>query len=109
MFTPATYQRHKYKDSIFYPLILNGFTFSQTDKNSVILSDITGTSKIVLSSGKAEITATDTVINGNCTVNGDLTATGTVKGTTKVISGNGVTGSYSNTVTTADGIVTAGT
>lgn len=114
-FAPATYEKHRYKDGIFYPIIFNGFTFSETDTNSVLISSLDGTTKISLSEGKAEITAVNTVINsenttfnGNILVNGDITASGTVTGQTKIISGNGSTGTYTNSVTAADGIVTGG-
>lgn len=106
-FAPATEQRHKYKDGIFYPLIINGFTVNENDNNAVLLSSLDGTTKISLSEGKAEITAAQTIINGNLIVNGDISSSGTVEGQT-VKSGNGSSGTYTNSVTSTNGIVTGG-
>lgn len=51
IFAPATYQKHKYKDGVFYPLILNGFTIAADDKEAVVLSSLDGQTKISLKDG----------------------------------------------------------
>lgn len=121
IFAPATYQKHKYKDGVFYPLILNGFTLSNDDKDAVILSSVDGKTKISLKDGEANIEAvnininatkttltTETIINGSLTVNGDINSSGTA--TISVVkSGNGSSGTYTQSVISADGIVTGGT
>lgn len=73
IFAPATYEKHKYKDSFFIPNLINGFTYSTDDENAVILSSLDGTTKISVKAGQVTIT-------GNVTVNGTITATGEVTG-----------------------------
>lgn len=63
LFAPATYQKHRYKNGIFFPLILNGFTFSTDDENAVLLTSIDGNTKISLKPDNITISAQNTVIN----------------------------------------------
>ena len=60
MFAPATYEKHKYKDSFFIPNQINGFTYSSDDADAVLLTAIDGSTKISIKSGQVTITA-DTV------------------------------------------------
>lgn len=127
LFAPATYQKHRYKDGIFFPLILNGFTFSADDENAVLLTSTDGNTKIslkpdnitltadniVINTTSAEINANtavitaDSTINGNLTVNGNITSTGTIKGSS-VIDNSGATGTFQNEVIVTNGIVKSG-
>ena len=127
IFAPATYQKHKYKDGIFFPLILNGFTFSTDDENAVLLTSIDGNTKIslkpdyitltaentIINTTSAEINATtatitaQSTINGDLTVNGNITSTGTVTGSS-IVDTSGATGVFENQVTVSSGIVKAG-
>ena len=81
MFTPATYQIHKYKDGFFIPDMTNtGFSLSEDDTNAVILTSTDGTTKVSIKSGTVTITAPSAVINGDLTVSGTITASGDVVG-----------------------------
>ena len=127
IFAPATYQKHRYKDGVFFPLILNGFTFSVEDETSVLLTSVEGNTKIslkpdyitltakntVINTTTAEINATDatitakSTINGNLIVNGNITSSGTITGAS-IIDTSGATGIFENQVTVSNGIVKAG-
>lgn len=127
IFAPATYQKHRYKDGIFFPLILNGFTFSADDEKAVLLTSIDGNTKISLKPDNITLTAENTVINttlaeinantavitadstinGNLTVNGNIISTGAITGLS-IIDNSGVTGTFQNEVTVANGIVKSG-
>lgn len=127
LFAPATYQKHRYKDGIFFPLILNGFTFSADENNAVLLTSTDGNTKISLKPDYITISAKNTVINttiseinattatitaqstinGNLTVNGNITSTGIIKGSS-VIDNSGATGTFQNEVTVTNGIVKSG-
>lgn len=74
MFTPATYEKHRYEDGIFFPLILNGQIFSSTDENNLLISSIDGTTKISMSEEKITITAPQTIVDGDLKVNGTVTS-----------------------------------
>lgn len=69
LFAPATYQKHKYKNGIFFPLIINGFTFSNDDENAVLLTSVDGNTKIGLKTNSIEIKATNINITGALTIN----------------------------------------
>ncbi len=89
IFAPASYQKHKYKDGVFFPLIINGFSIATDDKDTaVLLSSLDGVTKIsvkpdyitmtaenvIVNSTNTTINATDTTVNStNTTVNSDLT------------------------------------
>ena len=92
-FTPATYQKHKYKDGVFFPLLFNGLT-ANIGADSVVLSTVDGTSYIELKNGEIVLNA------AKVTVNGELTAN-----SAKIL--NGATGSFDVTTAT-NGIVTGG-
>ena len=79
MFTPATYQIHKFKDGFFIPDIVNP-DFTTDDTDAVILTSTDGATKISVKSGVVEITAPSVVINGDLTVSGSITADGDVIG-----------------------------
>lgn len=68
-FTPATEQKHRYKDGIFFPLIINNFTFAQDDENSLLLSSTDGATKISIAENKISIQAADVEITGKLTIN----------------------------------------
>ena len=72
LFAPATYQKHRYKDGIFFPLILNGFSFSADENNSVLLTSMDGDTKISLKPDYITLSAQNTIIN---TTNANIQAT----------------------------------
>lgn len=87
MFTPNTYQKHRYKDSFFIPDKVNGFEISEDEQDAVLITSLDGTTKISLRDGQARITApktiinsADTAVNGNLSVSGTVTAGGDVTG-----------------------------
>lgn len=126
IFAPATYQKHKYKDGIFFPLIINGFTFSNDDENALLLTSTDGATKISIkdkvitinadnvnvNATTAQVTAEST-LTGNLTVDGNIsstksiTAAGTVTGAS-LVDLSGATGTYTSEVTTQNGIVKSG-
>lgn len=79
-FTPASYRQHQYEDAFFIPASITGVTAAEGEEAAVILTSDDGASKITLQNGQAVITASSTVINGNLTVNGSITAIGDVVG-----------------------------
>lgn len=101
VFAPATYECHQYKDGFFIPIIINGFTVSADDSEAVVLSSLDGMTKFTLSSGKITISAENIVLNGKTRVEGEFSAQ-TIK------ADNGVSGTFTNSVTSTDGIVTGG-
>lgn len=107
IFTPSTYQKHRYKDSIFIPLYINGFSVATSDSEAVILSSVDGSTKIALKSNYVTISAQNTVINGNLTINGNVEASGTVTGN-GIIDTTGANGTFANQVTVTNGIVKEG-
>ena len=92
-YAPATYQKHRYKDSFFLPLLVNGGVGSSTALT------VTNASGVILS-----ISNDSVVINTpQLTINSQTTITsGELK------AGNGATGTFTNSVTVANGIVTGG-
>lgn len=113
LFAPAVYQRHKYKNSVFLPLIINGFTISADDADAVLLSSLDGQTKISLKEGstvitagnviinstmaqintqEAEINADTAVITAESTINGNLTVNGDISNTGSITSAGTVTG-----------------
>jgi len=101
IFAPADYECHQYKDSIFFPLIINGFSLSEDDKGAVVLSSIDGSTRFSLSSGKITLNAAQITLNGKTRVEGEFSA--------QIISSdNGTTGTFTNSVTVANGIATGG-
>ena len=95
MFAPATYEKHRYKDSFFIPNYINGFTYDAADENAVLLTSTDGTTKISIKDGAVTITSASITLNGNVLVNGTLTVTesittaSTVTATGEVM-GNGI-------------------
>lgn len=63
--------------------------------------------KISFANGNITIIGTNLITQGNMTHTGNLTVNGTITAT-EVIAENGVSGTYANQVTTANGIVTSG-
>lgn len=92
-FAPATYQKHRYKDSFFIPDKVNGFTISETDTNALLLTSHDGLNKIALSQNGIAITG-NTSISGNLTVTGEVTGKGIALSTH---THNGVTTGEANT------------
>lgn len=80
VFTPASYRQHQYEDGFFIPDNISGFEVPENEANAVILTSLDGATKITLQNGQAVITASSTVINGNLTVNGAISASGDVTG-----------------------------
>ena len=90
MFTPATYQIHKYKDGFFIPDMTNtGFTISEDDTDAVILTSTDGAVKVSVKSGAVTITAPSVIINGDTTINGAVTVSSTISAGGEV-TGNGI-------------------
>ena len=92
-YAPATYQKHRYKDSFFLPLLVNGGFGSST---SLTVSNASG---VILSISNDSVlinTPQLTINSSTTTTSGELKA------------GNGATGTFSNSVTVANGIVTGG-
>ena len=101
IFAPADYECHQYKDSIFFPLIINGFSVSEDDKGAVVLSSIDGATKFSLSNGKITMNAVEILLNGKTRVEGEFSAQ-------KVSADDGATGKFANSVDATNGIVTGG-
>ncbi len=80
IFTPATYEKHKYKDSFFIPNFINGFEYSTDDADAVILTSLDGKTKISIKNGLITVTSAKVVINGNLNVNGTINANGEITG-----------------------------
>lgn len=70
VFTPATEQKHRYKNGIFFPLIINGFTLSANDTNAVVLSSVEGTSSIAVTNTSVSIKTSNIDLTGVLTING---------------------------------------
>lgn len=101
LFAPATFQKHKYKDSFFLPDKVNGFTIAAEDEDSLLFTSIDGNTKISLSNGNIKMQAATVEIVGSTNIQGTLTAS-------KIIAGNGTSGTYTNSITSEAGIVTGG-
>lgn len=78
MFAPATYEKHKYKDSFYVPNYINGFTYSVDDEDAVLLTSTDGVTKISVKDGLTTITSANIVLNGNLTVNGIVNTSSTI-------------------------------
>lgn len=103
-FAPATYQKHRYKDSFFLPLLVNGGFGSSSaltisNANGVILS--ISNDSVVINTPQLTINSSTTTISGDVTTSGTTTSA-------IVKSDNGATGTFTNSVTVANGIVTGG-
>ena len=101
VFAPATYEKHRYKDGFFLPDKIKGFEITQEEEGAVILTSEDGQTKLVIKDGEIKIKAKSIVLEGDTQVNGTLTAT-------TVVAQNGVSGTYTNSVTSTNGIVTGG-
>jgi len=89
MFAPATYEKHKYKDSFFVPNYINGFTYTTDDENAVLLTSTDGLTKISIKDGQTTITSANITLNGNLTVNGTVATSSTITAVGE-ITGNGI-------------------
>lgn len=77
LFAPATYQKHKYKDGVFFPLLINGFTVAAADSDAVILSSVDGQTSIKLTQTGITLTAPSIVANATeISLSGTLTING---------------------------------
>jgi phage baseplate assembly protein gpV len=74
--------------------------------DGVLIKHVPNSKKIEIFSQDLEITG-NTTITGKTVVNGNITINGTLKAD-KVVAGNGISGTFSKSVTIADGIVTEG-
>ena len=92
-YAPATYQKHRYKDSFFLPLLVNGGFGSST---SLTVSNASGVILSISNDSVVINTPQLTINSSTTTTSGELKA------------GNGATGTFSNSVTVANGIVTGG-
>lgn len=167
VFAPAVYQRHKYKNSFFIPLIINNFTINAEDAQAVLLTSLDGQTRISLQNNNITVTSQNITVNsetavlntddaevnsksaivktdtaeleadtlkvtadstfiGDMTIQGDITqlgsitqtgsitntgnitSAGTVTGTGGIVDGTGASGTFSNQVTVAAGIVKSG-
>lgn len=101
IFAPNTYRKHKYADGFFIPNKIDGFEVSEDDENAILMTSIDGKTKLSISPEGITLTAQTT------NVKGDLTSDGTITGA-KLVSQNGVSGTFINSVTVENGIVTGG-
>lgn len=101
LFAPATYQLHRYKNSFFIPDKVNGFEISQDDTDAVLLTSDNGSIKISIKADGITLTTATTTLKGDLTTSGTATAA-------RVVSQNGVSGTFTNSVTVENGIVTGG-
>ena len=92
-YAPATYQKHRYKDSFFLPLLVNGGFGSST---ALTISNASGVILSISNDSVVINTPQLTINSSTTTTSGELKA------------GNGATGTFSNSVTVANGIVTGG-
>ena len=102
LFAPATYEKHRYKDSFYIPNYINGFTFDEaTDADALLISSIDGQTKISVKDNNVSITATTVNVNAGAVnlggVGGALVLT---ENSTILDSGNNPCTIVSNTVTT---------
>ena len=100
-FAPNTYQKHKYKDGFFIPNKIDGFEISEEDKDAILMTSIDGTTKLSISPNGITLTS------GITNVKGDLTSTGIITGA-QIIAQNGASGTFANSVTVENGIITGG-
>lgn len=107
MFAPATYQKHRYKDSFFIPDKVNFFQLDADDKDAVVLIADNGLTKIAVKDNKITLTAKDVLINStNTKIIGDTEVVGTFKAP-EVHSTNDPSGTF-DVVVVKDGIVKGG-
>ncbi len=64
MFAPATYEKHRYKDSFFVPNYINGFTYTPDDEDAVLLTSTDGSTKISVKQGQVTIIANTIHLGG---------------------------------------------
>ncbi len=101
VFAPATYEKHRYKDGFFLPDKIKGFEITQDEDGAVILTSEDNNTKLVIKDGEIKLKAPSIILEGNTQVNGTLTAT-------TINALNGVSGTFANSVTSTNGIVTGG-
>ena len=65
MFAPATYEKHRYKDSFFIPNYINGFTYTPEDEDALLLTSIDGSTKISIKNNQINITANTVNLGGS--------------------------------------------
>lgn len=84
---------HKYQFGFFIPDQIKGFSVAPSDDGAAVWQTLDGTTKISLKDGKISLYTTAEVdiqaplvtILGNVEVNGNITATGTITGSTDVV------------------------
>lgn len=99
---PNTYRTHKFSFGFFIPDKIKGITVQTGDENALTIQTLDGTTRISLLSGSVKvvssnnvevdctnltISATNVNITGNVSLDGDLSASGTITGQTDVVSG----------------------
>lgn len=100
-FAPNTYQKHKYKDSFFIPNKIDGFEISEEDENAILMTSIDGKTKLSISPDGITLAAQTS------NVKGDLVSSGTITGA-RLVAENGANGTFTNSVTVENGIITGG-
>lgn len=125
MFAPATYEKHRYKDSFFVPNLINSFTINEEDKEAVLISLLDGNTRISIKTDTVTTTSKDIVddatnitmtattktkltspaieISGDTTQSGNITASGAITGTSGLADLSVDTAETAKTFTTADG------
>ena len=98
VFAPATYQKHKYKDSVFYPMILNGFTVNDDDKESVLLSSLDGKTRISLNDGYIVLNG-ENITDKSTTKTTETTSMSITAVSLNITAATSHTGSFNNTGT----------
>ncbi len=101
VFAPNTYRKHQYVDSFFIPDKVNGFEISEGEADAVLLTSTDGNTKISISQSGVNITSGLTSVNGAVNVSQSLTAA-------ELNAQNGANGTFTNSVTVVNGIVTGG-
>lgn len=101
VFAPNTYRKHRYADGFFIPNKIDGFEISEEDENAILMTSIDGKTKLSISPEGITLTAQTT------NVKGDLTSDGIITGA-KLVSQNGASGTFTNSVTVENGIVIGG-
>ena len=88
-------------DSFFIPDKVNGFEISEGEADAVLLTSTDGNTKISIAQSGVNITSGLTSVNGAVNVSQSLTAA-------ELNAQNGANGTFTNSVTVVNGIVTGG-
>lgn len=100
---PNTYHKHKLVDSVFVPDKIKNFNITDEDLAALVISNLSGSSKIALSEAAINLTAPKVNIQSLVAVTDDLSAA-------SLHPQNGASGTFisqdNKTITVTDGIIT---